>query len=111
MILPRRYGGLCLPMNEALMSGLPVVMTDVSPNSVVLPKELLSTAVHSRVFQARTQVDVFNADPKSLGQKLDWLARMPSSELSRMKSTAYDLAYETFSPEVLRPKYVTMLST
>jgi glycosyltransferase involved in cell wall biosynthesis len=27
MVLPRRYAGLCLPMNEALISGLPVFMT------------------------------------------------------------------------------------
>lgn len=38
MILPRKYAGLCLPMNEALMSGLPVIMTDIEPNNVILPK-------------------------------------------------------------------------
>jgi hypothetical protein len=31
MVLPRRYAGLCLPMNEALLSALPVFMTDISP--------------------------------------------------------------------------------
>jgi glycosyltransferase involved in cell wall biosynthesis len=30
LIMPRRYGGLCLPMNEALTSGLPVIMSDTS---------------------------------------------------------------------------------
>ena len=29
--MPRRYGGLCLPMNEALTSGLPVIMSNQSP--------------------------------------------------------------------------------
>jgi glycosyltransferase involved in cell wall biosynthesis len=37
MVLPRRYAGLCLPMNEALISGMPVFMTDVSPNNQILP--------------------------------------------------------------------------
>ena len=30
LIMPRRYGGLCLPMNEALTSGPPVIMSDTS---------------------------------------------------------------------------------
>ena len=33
LIMPRRYGGLCLPMNEGLTSGLPVIMSNTSPNS------------------------------------------------------------------------------
>jgi glycosyltransferase involved in cell wall biosynthesis len=41
LIMPRRYGGLCLPMNEALTSGLPVIMSDTSPNNAVLPGDWL----------------------------------------------------------------------
>jgi glycosyltransferase involved in cell wall biosynthesis len=32
MLLPRRYGGLCLPANEAAGAGLALVMTDCPPN-------------------------------------------------------------------------------
>lgn len=32
LVLPRRYGGLCLPAQEAMAAGLPVVMPAVSPN-------------------------------------------------------------------------------
>lgn len=32
VVLPRRYGGLCLPANEAAGAGLAIVMTDVAPN-------------------------------------------------------------------------------
>lgn len=32
LVLPRRYGGLCLPVLEALACGLAVFMTDCSPN-------------------------------------------------------------------------------
>lgn len=31
-LMPRRYGGLCLPANEACAAGLVPVMTDISPN-------------------------------------------------------------------------------
>ena len=32
LVLPRRYGGLCLPANEAAGAGLALVLTDCSPN-------------------------------------------------------------------------------
>lgn len=33
LLLPRRYGGLCLPALEAMASGLALAMTDCSPNT------------------------------------------------------------------------------
>jgi hypothetical protein len=32
LVMPRRYGGMCLPVQEALAAGLVVVMTDTEPN-------------------------------------------------------------------------------
>ena len=32
LVMPRRYGGLCLPVQEACASGLAIVMSDCSPN-------------------------------------------------------------------------------
>lgn len=32
LVMPRRYGGLCLPVQEAMARGLAVVMTDTEPN-------------------------------------------------------------------------------
>jgi hypothetical protein len=32
LVMPRRYGGLCLPVNEAAGAGLALVMSDVAPN-------------------------------------------------------------------------------
>jgi glycosyltransferase involved in cell wall biosynthesis len=44
VIHPRRYGGLNMVANEALISGLPVVMTNTSPNDAVLRQSGWSTA-------------------------------------------------------------------
>lgn len=33
LLMPRRYGGLCLPVQEAAARGIPSVMTDLSPQS------------------------------------------------------------------------------
>lgn len=32
LVMPRRYGGLCLPANEAAGAGLALIMSDVAPN-------------------------------------------------------------------------------
>jgi hypothetical protein len=71
MILPRRYAGLCLPMNEALISALPVFMTDISPNNYILPKSwLIESAIIDRL-RTRSVLDVYEADPKLLAKLVD----------------------------------------
>lgn len=104
MILPRRFGGLCLPMNEALMAGLPVIMTDISPNSDVLPKEWL---VESRcgpgdVIVTRTPINLYTADHHKLAEKIDQFATM---DLERYKVDAFSLAHANYSPSALREAY------
>jgi glycosyltransferase involved in cell wall biosynthesis len=69
LILPRRYGGLCLPMNEALLSGLPVIMPDCSPNNDVLPERWLVPGTVKGQFMTRTMIDLFQVlnDARALG--------------------------------------------
>jgi hypothetical protein len=66
LILPRRYSGLCLPMNDALMSGLPVIMTDCAPNDLLLPSSWLVPAKVTGQFMARTMIDLYEADAREL---------------------------------------------
>lgn len=77
MIIPRRYGGLCLPVNEALGAGMPVVMTDIYPNNEWLPNEWLVPAEKATSFQPGIKgnsIDVFRTDPKLLAAKIDEFA-------------------------------------
>jgi glycosyltransferase involved in cell wall biosynthesis len=102
LIMPRRYGGLCLPVNEALMSGLPVLMTDTSPNNEWLPKEWLFKCQKSGEFMTRTMIDIYKSDIRDLAKKIDWLCQQNQDEL---KIQAFDLGYNNFSETVLLPKY------
>jgi len=50
LVLPRRYGGLCLPMQEAAAMGIPTVLLDVGgyremgwPSSLLVPSRKMST--------------------------------------------------------------------
>jgi glycosyltransferase involved in cell wall biosynthesis len=62
LILPRRYGGLCLPMNEALTSGLPVIMSNTSPNDAILPRDWLVPGAFNGGFTSRVPISYFNVN-------------------------------------------------
>ncbi len=105
LILPRRYAGLCLPTNEALISGLPVIMTDTSPNNELLPKEWLVKCKKIGQFMTRTIIDIYGSDIKALAKKIDWLVEQDDD----IKIKAFDLGYSNFSESVLLPKYQNIL--
>lgn len=102
LILPRRYGGLTLTMNEALMSGMPVIMPDISPNNKILPKEWLVPAHRIGKFTARTPIDIYGCDIQALASRIDWVA---SQDCEKIKTQALDIAYENFADSVLLEKY------
>jgi glycosyltransferase involved in cell wall biosynthesis len=109
MVLPRRYAGLCLPMNEALMSGLPVFMTDISPNNQVLPKEWLT---RSRVIgQLKTKVllDLYDVNVRELANRVDDFVE--SKDKHVQKAHALDIGLNSFSPDILREKYLGLLKS
>lgn len=74
LVLPRRFGGLCLPMQEALGAGMPVLMPDISPNNAVLPRDWLVPAEHTGQFKARSMIDLHTTDAAALADKIDLFA-------------------------------------
>ena len=80
LVLPRKYGGLCLSMQEALGSGIPVIMTDTSPNSEVLPEKWLTQATKTGEFMTRAMIDIHTADVAALAAKLDELCGLTAAE-------------------------------
>lgn len=109
MVLPRRYGGLCLPMSEALMSGLPVVMPDISPNEV-LPEGWRVPASVKTQFAARTMIDVYETDPRVLGRHLDEFVRLPQEILDGFKAQAFDIAHQLHAPSSIVERYMEVLN-
>lgn len=109
MVLPRRYAGLCLPMNEALMSGLPVFMTDISPNNKMLPKEWL---VRSRVIgqlKTKTLLDIHDVNVRELANRIDDYVENKNKDIQ--KSHAVQIGMDNFSPDVLKEKYLNLLES
>jgi glycosyltransferase involved in cell wall biosynthesis len=108
MVLPRRYAGLCLPMNEALLSGLPVFMPRISPNNVILPDEWTVEASKIDEFKAKAIIDVYDVDPKTLASRLDYYMKNKNNTI---KQKAFDLGFINFSTESLKDKYINLINS
>lgn len=106
MIMPRRFGGLCLPVNEALGAGMPVIMPDVSPNEW-LPTDWLVPAGWQKRFLAKQHVDVYGVNPIDLARKIDQFATDPEFYL-KARDEAQRLRAE-YSWETLKPRYEEVL--
>jgi hypothetical protein len=107
MVLPRRYAGLCLPMNEALLSGLPVFMTNVSPNNAVLPKEWLVASKQISKIKTRTILPVYEGDPVALASMID---NFITKDKTAEKEKAFDIGMKNFSPNELKHKYIELIT-
>lgn len=109
MIHPRRYAGLNLPMNEALASGLPVIMPNIEPNNRVLPMYWLVNAQLATSFFARTQIDVYATVPVQLGNKIKELATIDDELLKRYKQQAYQIAKREFDNPANEEKWASII--
>lgn len=109
LILPRRYGGLCLPMNEALASGLLVLMTDRMPNNLILPQEWLIKSVKHGFLKANVDLTLYHPAHSQLAMKLDWLATIDHKSLLNEKNIALKLASDSFGWKNLKDRYDNIL--
>jgi hypothetical protein len=109
MVLPRRYAGLCLPMNEALLSGLPVFMTNISPNNKVLPSDWLVDASVVDQFKAKTLIDVYGANPRQLAEMIDEYVML--KDKAEQKRIALEIGTNNFAPEKLKNKYYELFNS
>jgi glycosyltransferase involved in cell wall biosynthesis len=110
MILPRRYAGLCLPMNEALFSGLPVFMTNISPNNKILPEKWLAKTHKSGSFMAKTLITLYSADPENLAKIVDDYVNSDDALKNKWKKEAAQIAQQNFSIETLKPHYLSLIN-
>lgn len=99
LVLPRRYGGNCLPLNEALSSGMPVIMPDISPNNYLLPKEWLVPATITDSFEPRTKVDIYSVDIKALTERIEWVKENIRSESQKANEIADTISWTALLPQ------------
>lgn len=110
LVLPRRYGGNCLPMNEALSIGMPVIMPNISPNNQFLDRTWLTPAEPIGKFEPRTVIDIYGTPPMLLAAKIDEFARMNEQQCLAHNSIANTLA-EKIDWDELKRDYITTLES
>jgi len=104
LIMSRRYGGLCLPMQEALSCGMPVLMTDISPNNEFLPMNWLVPAQKISQFEPRSVVDIYDAPENLLAKYIIEFANMNEEEATIENDVAKHLG-DILSWEKQKPIY------
>lgn len=77
-VIPRRYGGLCLPAHEAAGAGLGLVMTDCAPNHE-WPAVLCAATPGGTLSCSLGDLDTFDADAARLAAIIDAIAADPSA--------------------------------
>ena len=86
LVMPRRFAGLSLPMQEAAAQGLPIITLDRAPENAWLPPAALVPArpVGRVVTWRRRSVELWDAAPADLAARIDALTAMPAlaAELS-----------------------------
>jgi hypothetical protein len=98
-VLPRKYGGNCLPLNEALSSGMPVIMPDIEPNDNILPREWLVAAQATDHFAPRFRVDIYETNVRALQDRLEWFRNADIAEQSRRANAIADtISWKTLLP-------------
>lgn len=79
LVMPRRYGGLCLPLQEAAARGIPSIMSAVSPqNSWLGPDLLVNAEPRRRVSMRGGDVDVYDTSAVRFAQAVQALIDSPA---------------------------------
>jgi glycosyltransferase involved in cell wall biosynthesis len=94
-------------MNEALMSALPVFMTDISPNNAVLPGKWLIESRKIDEFKTKSMVNVYDADYKRLARVID--KYVENNRKIKIKENALEIGLENFSADKLKQKYINLI--
>lgn len=106
LLMPRRFGGLSLPINEALGARMPVIATNISPNNTWLPSEWLVEADRVSEFRAKQRIEVYGVHPPLLARKIDTFAE--PAFYAKARYEAETLA-KGLSWDAMRPEYEQIL--
>jgi hypothetical protein len=104
LVMPRRYGGLCLPVQEALAAGIGIVMTGCEPNMDTWPIEPLAWRPGTTTIKTPGgPVPLADPDIADITRAIDRLALSPTrvDELrDRARTWAAANSWETLRPMI-----------
>lgn len=102
LVLPRRYGGLCLPVGEALARGMAVVMTNISPNVDTWPISAVPALVGETIEVPAGRLRIATVDPVRLAVAMDEMADPWTRHEMQRRARSWS---ESNTWEALRPTW------
>lgn len=110
LVYPQDYNGICLPIVEAMASGLGVITTDIYPFNEYFPRELMFKPVSyykTRCHLGLIEVEAAKIRPEDIAEKIDEWAHQDISQFSEYgRQWAVENSWEKLSP-----KYVKLLES
>lgn len=103
LVMPRRYAGLCLPVLEAFAAGLPVIMTNMSPQNADWPVCLVATQLGRRIRIMSSGIPTGDVHIRALAKTMDKWATNPKvvrNWRERARSYAMMNAWSVRAPEI-----------
>lgn len=104
-LFPRKYAGQALSVNEAMASGMAIMMTDMKPQNKFLPKELLIPIKEKVDIFINRNVEMAILDPKDIANTVEKWAHKDISKYSDLSNRFAD----EMSWKTLRSKYIEIL--
>lgn len=104
LVLPRRYGGLCLPAFEAAACGIPAVMTHLSPQTDWPGVMTVKTTHSQQHYMKGGSYPVYRCSPKTLGAELTGVVKNPPAVEQRSRMAlkwAHDNSWDALMPQWL----------
>lgn len=102
LLLPRRYAGLCLTMQEAAAAGLPLVMLESDPNARhTLPELRIPVTASTTTAMKGGAIEVYDADVRDVAATVRRLADPAFAKLASACSLAWAdaISWERLAPE------------
>lgn len=107
LILPRRYGGLCLPLQEAAALGMPAITTALPPQDDYPHVALMPVTTSEQIATKAGSFSAWSVDPRALASEIDALAGAPH-RVRMLSDAALDWA-ASLSWDALLPDYHEVL--
>lgn len=108
LLLPRRYGGLCLPLQEASSLGMPAIMTDLAPQFSLPHVETVPVSGSTHVPMKGGTFLVYDVKSADVAAAMDKLIENPMhAESLSYQANKWSQAH---SWETLRPSWIGALS-
>jgi hypothetical protein len=107
LLLPRRYGGLCLPALEAASMGLVVAMPECSPNEELAAVRFPCRS-RRRLNLPGGSIPAYDAEATQVATTLKWLARQLQNEYLRPQLQEQKVLLPTW--DVWRDRYLRAFS-